>query len=177
MPLKRHPALVPLSRDHHRALQLAVALRSDGSRHLREHLPASPRALATYVCRYFDDELAPHFATEELELMVAVDGLDREVDTICADLRRDHDKLRAIIAQLRRTSEGAILVALLDRFGRLLEDHVRAEEQTLFARVPDLLDEKVLAEIAPRLDNGDPATRTQTPPHSEPRRRAAKRAF
>ena len=174
MPIHRHSALAPLSRDHHVALQLAVALRSDGLRHLRERLPTDPRALAAYVCRYFKDELEPHFAIEELELMVAVDGLDREIDTICADLRRDHDKMRALIAELGQTTEIATIVDLFDRFGRLLEAHVRAEERTLFGRVEALLDPKTLAEIAPRLDKGAP-TPLETERPTNRSRRAEKR--
>ena len=175
MPIQRHSALAPLSRDHHVALQLAVALRSDGLRHLRERLPADPRALAAYVCRYFEEDLEPHFAIEELELMVVVDGLDRAIDTMCADLRRDHDKMRDIVADLRRAADDAIIAALLDRFGRLLETHVREEERTFFGRVQELIDPKVLAEIAPRLERAAPPARiaTEGPP---PRRRAVKRA-
>ena len=175
MPIQRHSALAPLSRDHHVALQLAVALRSDGLRHLRERLPADPVALGAYVCRYFEDELEPHFAIEELELMVAVDGLDRAVDTMCADLRRDHDKMREIIADLQCAKDKAVILALLDRFGTLLETHVREEERTFFGRVQELIDPKTLAEIAPRLEKGPPPARvaTERPP---PRRRSVKRA-
>ncbi len=151
MPIHRHAALAPLSRDHHIALQLAAALREGGSRHLRSRLPPEPLALAAYVRRLFELELEPHFAAEELELMVAVDGLDRDLDTLCAELRRDHDRMRRLIMELSRTADATAIADILDRFGTLLEAHVRVEERTLFTRVQELLDAPALAKIAPRL--------------------------
>ncbi len=118
---------------------------------MRSTLPSAPLALAAHVCRYFEDELAPHFATEESELMVAVDGLDRELDATCADLRRDHDRMRSLIADLACMTDGADITELLERFGTLLEAHVRAEERTFFARVQEVVDPGALSALAPRL--------------------------
>jgi hemerythrin-like domain-containing protein len=151
MPLQRHPALAPLSRDHHEALQLAAAVRSPGSRHLRARLPSGPRALAAHVRRVFDEDLAPHFGIEERELMVAVDGLDPELDTMCAEVRRDHDRLRSLIADLASATDESAIIAILDRFGRLLEAHVRFEERTVFKRIQEVLDTQKLAQMTPRL--------------------------
>lgn len=151
MPIHRHPALAPLSRDHHLALQLAAAVRARGSTHLRARLPRDMRALAEYVRGVFRDEIEPHFQVEERQLMVAIDGLDPSVDTLCADLRRDHDMMRALIRDLDGAIDDAAIAALLDRFGERLEAHVRAEERTLFARTQQLLDARTLDRMAPRL--------------------------
>ncbi|HEY2515890.1 MAG TPA: hemerythrin domain-containing protein [Polyangiaceae bacterium] len=151
MPLHRHPALVPLSKDHHAALQLALALRLDGSEHLRRRLPQPTSALVAHVRRVFIEELEPHFRTEELELMVVVDGLDQELDALCANLRREHARMRLLIRALAQTYIEAEQLALLDQFGRLLEAHIRAEERALFTRVQELLGGGTLAKIAPRL--------------------------
>jgi len=152
MPLHRHPALAPFSRDHHRGLQLAAALRADGSQHLRRGLPGAPRALAAHVQRVFAEELEPHFEAEELNVMAVVDGLDRDVDALCADLRREHDVMRAQMRELAAARDDATTLAILDRFARLFEAHVRTEERTLFTRVQELVDARTLAQIALRLE-------------------------
>jgi len=136
---RRHPALVPLSHDHRRALALAFRL----------HNPAPPGPItpmtpvSTPGSRRFetleawDRELRLHFAIEEEDLFPAVraaadDAATRAlVDRLVADHRR--------LADLRDAVETAGPDALDDAlraFADLLETHVRAEERELFAAFP-----------------------------------------
>jgi hypothetical protein len=144
MPLKRHPALASLSREHHAALVLARAVQLGGSA-FRAKLPGDPRGLAAHTVRVYADELAPHFAAEEELVLVAARGHGAELEAVCDDIENDHAQLRAMIDEL---GSGALdesqIGSLLDRFGKLLEAHVRKEERFLYAGVQTALDEDAL---------------------------------
>jgi hypothetical protein len=66
--MKRHPALIPLSHDHHRALVEARRLRAADA-------PESAAA-ATAFLRFFADETIPHFRQEE-ELLFQASSTSR----------------------------------------------------------------------------------------------------
>lgn len=150
MPLQRHDALRSLSRDHHVALQLARALQSGTSPHLRAHLPTEPTALIAYVERVYTEELAPHFGAEDAVLAPTVRGKDAALDRLLREIEAEHASMTALVASL--PSLGASeLDAALDRLGRTLEAHVRREERECYARVQDLLDEPALEQLGAAL--------------------------
>ena len=152
MPLRRHVALQDLSRDHHRALLLARGLRWDVPRHLRSDLPKTSVERAAHVRSVFDAELAPHFLAEESVLFPAVAGKDGGIDGLCAEATNEHDALRALVAVLGETNLGPIVIEhTLDRFGRLLEDHVRKEERSLYPRIQEVLGEVALSSLGSTL--------------------------
>ena len=153
MPLRRHPALLSLSRGHHGALQLARGVQDGVSPHLRETLPAEPRALAAHVCRVFAETLAPHFDAEEAVVLVAARGHGAELDAECEIVEGEHARLRAMIAELSApTLADDAIEPLLDRFGQLLEAHVRREERSLYEGVQAALDEPALAALGAKLE-------------------------
>lgn len=116
--MKRHPCLVPLSDDHHRALVLARRLKREGA-----PSGAALAALADEVRRVFDSELEPHFQVEE---QLLVPPLERAgAGALTRRLREDHAELRR---RIRRDWAPADVVPL----GALLEAHVRFEERVLF---------------------------------------------
>lgn len=106
--MKRDPRLQPLSREHHHALVLA-------RRAARGSLTAAD------VRRAFDEEIAPHFATEEAELVPLLYAAGPGGGALADRMLREHDEIRA--AALRED---------LSAFGRLLAAHVRFEERELF---------------------------------------------
>ena len=126
--MKRHPALVPFSDDHHRALVLARRLRRD----------AVDAELAREVQRAFAAELEPHFRAEELRLLPALAAQG------CAALvertERDH-------AQLRELVRGAWSEETARALGALLDEHVRFEERVLFPEAEQRLSEAELAAV------------------------------
>lgn len=149
MPIRRHPALAPLSRDHHLALQLARALIAGGSQHLRAQLPDDPHALVAHVQKIFADQIEAHFAVEEESVLPAVSGRSAELDAECAEIRAEHDTMRALVTELARPNQTAAEIELrLDHLGKLLEAHVRKEERTLYEHVQATLDEGELSELA-----------------------------
>lgn len=151
--MHRHPALAPLSRDHHLALQLARGIQKTASPHLRSTLPAGTRALAAHVIAVFADELEGHFDAEEKLLIEAVRGREPELDALSAEIVREHSEMREMARQLALPdlSDGSCM-ELLDRLGVALEAHVRKEERSLFERVQALLDEGALLRLGARVE-------------------------
>jgi hypothetical protein len=129
--VKRHPALVPLSDDHHGALVLARRLR-------RAAGAPDADALAEETRAKFDRELEPHFRVEEERLLpaLAARGAADLVDAIA----RDHARLRELVRRPWSAETPGELGALLER-------HVRFEERVAFPRAEALLSERELASV------------------------------
>ena len=131
--LKRDPALVPLSRDHHFALRQCLWLRRAAA--------ASDVAAAAGVARdylaFHRDELVPHMADEEAIVFPAFDafeaaGTDR--------LRREHREIDDLTSRLRaRLDEGGDPRPVMAEIASLLDDHVRYEERAYFMAVQERL--------------------------------------
>ena len=151
--LKRHPALVPLSRDHHFALVQALGLRRvaaplGGSR------GTGAVAVAEAYLAFYSDELVGHIADEEEALLPLVvhafpDGAQR--------LRAEHEEIHELTALLREAlSNGADPRSLMRELGELLEDHVRYEERAFFEALQAGLSAQELGQLGKAL-----ATRRQ----------------
>jgi len=130
--MKRHPALQPLSDDHHRALVLARRLRQAP----RTTDPATLAALAREVRREFDVDLDPHFRVEERWLLPALEKGDG--GRFAKRIADDHARLRALV----RADWSA---STPHELGELLEQHVRFEERAAFPAAEALLSEGELA--------------------------------
>ena len=126
--MKRIAELRDLSDDHHTALVLARRSRdwaklddasalADGWRRIREAFAA---------------HLAPHFEIEERHLLPGLEAIGEPA--LAVRIRADHAALRALVEAAEPGRDGA------ERFGRLLEAHVRFEEREVFeiaqARLP-----------------------------------------
>lgn len=152
MTIRRHEALRSLSRDHHLALQLARGLQSTTSPLLRARLPQDPRDLAAYVRHVFVEELAAHFDAEDDVLRPATAGRDPLLDAIWSEVEAEHDEMRALVEALEdATLDTKALEGTLDRFGRLLESHVRKEERSLYERIQQVLDAAALERLGTSL--------------------------
>jgi quercetin dioxygenase-like cupin family protein len=132
--MKRHPALVPLSHDHHHALVRARELRRAATAGEEER-----RAAAARFQRFFADETSRHFREEEEQLFPLLDGEPAPL----VQALREHQRLRALVRRLGEDPSPETLVAV----GELLEAHVRLEERVLF----ELLEREVPAERLERL--------------------------
>jgi hypothetical protein len=139
--LKRDPALVPLSRDHHFALRHALFLRRAAG--------ASDEAAAARVAREYTafhrDELVPHMADEESIVFAAFESFD-PVGT--ERLRGEHREIDALTARLRSSLEDdADPRPLMAEIASLLDDHVRYEERAYFMAVQERLPASALIGI------------------------------
>lgn len=125
--MKRAAGLLSLSRDHHRALVLARALR-------RAEPPAPLDVIA---------ELEPHFAVEEAELVPRALAHGGALADLATKLVADHAAMRAASDPMA--------------FGDLLEAHVRFEERDFFPALERELGEEALARIAGALRVSPPS--------------------
>jgi iron-sulfur cluster repair protein YtfE (RIC family) len=151
---RRHPSLVPLSREHHDALALAFRLHhpSPPGPATAVTPPSTPLSRAHELAAFFASDLEPHFRAEEDALFPAVAAhvvAGDAIDVLVRALRDDHDRLRALRDEVVRLAAGAPaagdgppqLAASLTAFADLLEGHVRREERELFAAFPDVVPE------------------------------------
>lgn len=119
----RDPALIPLSRQHQRALALCVRIdRALGS--ANADLPS----LQSEVARLFEQEIRYHFDAEERVLFPAAEKLPN-LNELVLDLGRDHVTLRAAAA---RAAQREMTRSDLEAFASQLSEHIRREERELF---------------------------------------------
>jgi mannose-6-phosphate isomerase-like protein (cupin superfamily) len=142
----RHPALVPLSHDHHHALVQARRLQRAA-----EGGAAARRAAAERFLRFFSEETVRHFREEEERLFPALVGAADPAGELLVQALLDHQRLHALVARLdRELTQGDADPALMGEVGRVLTTHVRFEERRLFPlvqkAVPETLGRLALAE-------------------------------
>ena len=143
--MKRHPALVQLSRDHHQSLVFAHGLTRAGNPRLRGLLPREPRAKARAVIQRFQNEQLPHFQLEEERLLPFIKGRDEKLDDMARTVRREHDEMRELIRQLESAQA---VEPVLDELGHLLN------ERKLFVRIQEVLTEEQLDAMGASLARG-----------------------
>ena len=132
---KRHPALIPLSHDHHHGLALALRCRKHALGQLNPGDPASIEACAAEASRFFTENLTAHFEAEETVLFPLM-AAHEECRELVAQLEDEHREFRRLVARL--ADPGALRKSLFD-FGDLLEQHIRSEERRLFAAFETLV--------------------------------------
>jgi hypothetical protein len=149
--MRRHPALAPLSRDHHGALVEAAAARRAAGADPAARIEAGRRFGA-----FFAGRAVPHFRAEEEDLFpLLVPGADEPPKPLVRALV-EHLRLHALAHRIGdAVARGAVPGELLAAAGELLEAHVRLEERVLFPLIEESVDEERLAAL--RLPGGDAA--------------------
>lgn len=118
--MKRHPQLVPLSKEHHLSLSLCVRiLRAPQENHQAE------------IRAHYQD-LLTHFEEEEQQFNALWVTLNRP------DLRKRFENDHAILRQMQHEIEQADETWNV-RFATILRDHARFEERELFPAMETLL--------------------------------------
>ena len=126
--MKRSPAIIPLSHDHHHALAQAARLRRAATADPAERLDAA-RAFA----RFFDEAIVPHFREEEELLFPLAVPLSAGARGLLEQVLIEHVEIHALVGQLRRDLAAGLADAVLLRdASRRLEVHIRREERDLF---------------------------------------------
>jgi hemerythrin-like domain-containing protein len=135
--MKRHPALQPLSRDHHVALVTPQRLRRAGA--------AEAVAARDAFLEFWREHGAKHFRVEE-DVLLPVFAVHADPDAECvARMLMDHVRIRAAALQLE--PEGEPAVAALHELGTMLERHVRLEEREVFPMIEDALPPEAAARL------------------------------
>lgn len=147
-PIKRSPALVEFSKDHHFGLLLVWKIRQG----LRTGI--APVRISRYVsCSYVAD-LAHHFADEELFLFTQLE----EENPLRIRAEKEHEALRTLVRNLNEVPGDE---ATLKAFSDLLEQHIRFEERELFNKLQATLSAEALLTLLtqvparPHLDDKD----------------------
>jgi iron-sulfur cluster repair protein YtfE (RIC family) len=125
----RHPSLIPLSKDHHHALALAVTCRKQALGQIKPAGPDGLRERAIEVLVFYASNLVSHFRAEEEVLFPLLQPLLPENQPVFDQLLRDHEQIRSMIGRLEGASE---LSKIIFDLGDLLESHVRKVERELF---------------------------------------------
>ena len=129
--MKRLPELRDLSDDHHTGLVLAKRCKEARPPHT---------LLWEQMLEAFSSHLEPHFQIEERHLLPALASIGEAA--LANRIREEHAALRAL-----RDAPGPD-GARLERFGALLESHIRYEEREVFETTQHRLPAEALEAIA-----------------------------
>ncbi len=140
--MKRHEALIPLSRDHHGTLILARLLRSDAPPY--KGLPHDAEGKAEYALKHYREELLEHFEREEKMIPVLM-GINPTLDSLLACMKTEHQEFHSLFNSITINRE---LSNQLDTIGRALESHVRKEDRVIFPLIQESFTEEVLNKLA-----------------------------
>jgi hemerythrin-like domain-containing protein len=141
--MKRDPALVSLSRDHHQALAVAQRLR-------RATAESAVDARADAL-RFWSAAGRAHFRLEEEVLLPAFARHGDAHHPLVARALCDHVAIRQRLDSLARDDSRGL--ACLHDLGRILSDHVRLEERELFVLIEQTLSATDLAAVARALQH------------------------
>lgn len=134
--MNRVPELRDLSDDHHTGLVLARRCREAG----RPETELAPKLVWEEVHAAFSGHLEPHFQIEEQHLLPALEVIGES--SLADRIRQDHAELRALLQSEAPNEE------LVQRFGQLLEAHIRYEEREVFEETQHRLPARSLQAIA-----------------------------
>ena len=144
--MKRDPALIPLSRQHHDVLALGVFIERDLGKSAE---PSVVEHLRRQALDLWDLELSGHIEVEEKILFPAVkDAI--EAPEVVDQLLREHDEFRSDFSTLAQASPEQLPERLQCLRQRLVQ-HVRREERVLFEAVQASLEEAELANLGQRI--------------------------
>ena len=137
--MKRDANLVPLSRQHFRALVLCM----------RIHRKRTARSvLQREMVALYSDDVRFHFQAEEKFLFPAARRI-AAVAPLVRELRAEHTRLRrAFTAARRRTLKSGELL----RFADLLESHIRKEERRLFEQCQKQMSSEEMGNVGRRME-------------------------
>jgi iron-sulfur cluster repair protein YtfE (RIC family) len=128
--VKRNPALVSLSEDHHHELAHARRLLRAAGAGPKERLAVA----SAYVDAFFT-ETVEHFRREE-EIIFPIYVRHAGSTPVLERILREHMQLHGLVRALRaQAAPGDIPPEALKTLGQLLHDHVRVEERQLFEEI------------------------------------------
>ncbi|MCC6288945.1 MAG: hemerythrin domain-containing protein [Chitinophagaceae bacterium] len=139
--MKRHTALLPLSREHHNALILAQLIKKDAPAY--KGMPTDTQGKINYAVDFFETDLRAHFYKEEV-VLEKVKHVNVEIDTLAKEIIAEHEALKNHFIQLKTAVDK---IAALDELGKLLEAHIRKEERVLFPLIQQHCSEELLAHL------------------------------
>ena len=140
MPMKRDPALVALSHDHHHALHQAMLM--------RRATADDVAAVRDEVLAFWAEEGARHFRIEEEVLLPAFAAAGDPRDEAVVTVLTDHVWIRERLDRLAATE---LDLAGVHELGERLHAHIRHEERVLFPLIERTLGADALAALGRRI--------------------------
>lgn len=140
--MKISPALLALSRDHHRSLSLA----NQAINTAKKGQNLAIKKLCTKIGENFKIDHREHFEVEESLIFEHLSTQGAELYKICTQLAKDHKILIQLADELLEPS--AQTAEKLAVFGQLLQTHIRIEDRKLFPNIhllPQVATEQLLA--------------------------------
>jgi hemerythrin-like domain-containing protein len=145
--MKRHPALVFLSRDHHHGLILSQLVKKNAP--LYKGLPHDIAGKITYVTSFHQDELKKHFFEEENILFEFIKTKNKYFEEAVNQLKEEHLQLSELVSRFVETIDPE---NDLNDFGVLLEQHIHFEERELFEKIQSIFSEEELNQLSQKLN-------------------------
>jgi hemerythrin-like domain-containing protein len=140
---RRHDSLIPLSREHHTALVMAMRI----DREVPDGDTAAVAAVYDTLIAFWAQGLLPHFRAEnECLLARLVRHVDAEDERIVRT-QRDHLGIEALVAAMRDTNDLDDRRRLLLDFAARIRGHIRWEEDVLFSDAESLLTGEEIARL------------------------------
>ena len=133
-PIKRSPALVALSKDHHFGLLLVWKIRTGINKGI------SPERISNYVLYFFKEDLKNHFLEEE-QLIFTKLPVD---DKLRLQAETEHQTIYSLINKVEQDKHD---IAHLNQFAETLNDHIRFEERVLFNHIQEILTPEQIEDI------------------------------
>jgi hemerythrin-like domain-containing protein len=143
--MKRSEALQQLSRDHHRALEVALRLRRAGD--------ADAAAVRDRFVEFWLEDGAVHFRVEEDVLLPCVAHVVDPSDPAVVRMLTDHIEIRRRATDI--SAGEAPSPDELNALGEQLADHVRHEERILFPMIENGLPDEELSRLAQRVEEAE----------------------
>ena len=153
--MKRHPALIPLSQDHHHGLLLAQLLKRNAPEY--HGLPKDLIGKMNFAKNIFHKELEHHFRDEEEFVFPYLKGKDVELDNLIYEILNEHIILKEKILSL---NDNPNLIDQLDEIGKILDEHIRKEERVLFEKAQMILNDDELKIIEKKFDESRPKNKS-----------------
>ena len=134
-PIKRHQALVALSRDHHFGLLLVWKIKQGLAKHV------ALQRISSYVTYFFEHDLRAHFEEEETLLFPKLPA----DNPLRQRAEQEHRKIYELVKKLQDDEPNK---KLLEQFSDTLKEHIRFEERELFTLVQQSLTDAELESLA-----------------------------
>ena len=152
--MKRHAALVPLSRQHHDGLALGVMIQRGLCDGVGPASSAECERLRKQALDLWQLEFRGHFEVEE---RIVFPAAREAVDPGLVDaLLGEHEQIRQQFAALEQASESDA-GPLLGRLRDTLVHHIRTEERVLFEAMQEAMDEQQLEALGQGVADALPA--------------------
>jgi hemerythrin-like domain-containing protein len=149
--MKRHPSLIPLSRQHHEGLITARLIQRDAPPY--KGLPTDLEGKKQYYLDFYRLHLQPHMQLEDRVLFPFVLVLQAELEPLITELKQEHQHIHMLTGGLRFEGD---LPEQLHELGALLETHIRKEERVFFERIQELLSEPELQNLQQQIEQAQP---------------------